>query len=368
MRLAVACAAAVLLCGCALLPLESPKVTRYSSRSEPEFSSPHKEAVGVIHIHSTYSDGSLPLEKIARIADRQGLDYLIFTDHNTLRGLHDGKEGRRGRTLILIGEEISTAHGHYLALRLREEVRSREASQWTADQVASQGGLGFIPHPFQRKKPWENPDLRGFTGIEIYNAAEDARRKNPAVLGAMTLLGGSDPSVAGWVGRLDKPLALWDRWLAQGKRVAGIGGADAHGLGWFGLRLGPYGSIFKLVRNHLLITGEVTPAAVYDALEKGRLFVAHDVVADARGFRFLAEEGGAVRGVMGDEVRFSPDLRLYAYLPSPGRMTLFRDGKPVARAQGQHDRFAVAGPGAYRLEATRKGRPWIYSNPVYVLE
>ena len=105
-----------------------------------------------------------------------------------------------------------------------------------------------------------------------------------------------------------------------------------------------------------------------EAIGKGHLFVAHDVVADARGFLFLAERGGAVQGVMGDEVRFAPGLRLYAYLPSPGRMTLFKDGKEVARAQGQHGWFEAASSGAYRLEAERKGRPWVYSNPIYVLE
>ena len=352
-----------------LLPLESSTVPHFSSRAAPAVSTGYREAIGVIHVHSTASDGQLPPEAIARIAGRQGLDFLILTDHNTLKPKIEKKENLTGGTLMLAGDEISTAHGHYLALRLREEVRAREDSQWTADQVASQGGLGFIPHPFWKRKPWSNPGLRGFTGLEIYNAAEDAFNKNPVLLGASTVLEGSDLSTGHWVARLDKPLAFWDRCLAEGKQVVGIGGADAHGLVRFGLRLAPYGTIFKLVRNHLLISGEITEQAVYEALEKGHLFVAHDVVADARGFLFAAiGPNGAVHGIMGDRVKREAGLKLYAYLPSPGEIRFLKDGKEVARVAGQEGWLPVDGPGVYRVEVVRKGRPWIYSNPVYVIE
>lgn len=359
----------IFISGCAVLPLESSTVPQFSSRAAPAVRPAYREAVGVIHVHSTASDGQLPPEAIARIANREGLDFLILTDHNTLKAKIEGKECRTGRTLLLVGDEISTADGHYLALRLQKEIPAREASQWTADQVASQGGLGFIPHPFWKRKPWSNPGLRGFTGIEIYNAAEDAFNKNPAMLGAATVLEGSDLSSAHWIARLDKPLAFWDRTLAEGRQVVGIGGADAHGLVWFGLRLAPYGTVFKLVRNHLLIPGDLTETAVYEALEKGHLFVAHDVVADARGFLFAAvEPAGAVRGIMGDQVKWEPGLKLYAYLPSPGEIRFLRNGKEVARTSGQEGWLPVAGPGVYRVEATRKAKPWVYSNPLYVIE
>ena len=358
--------AAALLPGCVFLPMESSKVPSQDSGA-PAALSDYREAVGVIHVHSTCSDGQLPPEKIARIANRQGLDFLILTDHNTLKGKE--KEGRYGKTLLLVGEEISTAHGHYLALRIRQEVKSREDSQWTADQVAAQGGLGFIPHPFWKRKPWSNPGLRGFTGIEIYNAAEDARFKNPAVLGAATVLQGSDLSVPRWFGRLDLSLEFWDRLLAAGRPATGIGAADAHGLTRFGLRLAPYDTFFKLIRNHLLIpAGEVTESAVYEALEKGRLFVAHDILADARGFQFVAMQGDQLRGTMGDQIHWEPGLKLHAILPAEAQMTLFMDGRAADEATGRDIWFDVSGKGIYRLEVSYKGRPWIYTNPVYVIE
>ena len=323
--------------------------------------------MGVIHVHSAYSDGRLPVEAIARIADGQGLDFLILTDHNTLRGKSEGKEGLYGKTLVLIGEEIST-QGHYLALRVEKEVPARKDPQWTVDQVAEQGGLGFIAHPFWKRAAWKNPEARGFAGLEIYNAADDATDENPAALVFWTLAAGSDFTISRWLDRPAKALDFWDRCLAERGRTVGIGGADAHGLVWFGLRLAPYDTVFKLVRNHLLVRGEVSPDSVYDALEKGRLFVAHDILADARGFSFVAVKGDSVRGTMGEEVRREPGLHLHAHLPSPGEMTLFFNSRPVGTRQGREARFDVREKGIYRLEVARKGRPWIYTNPVYVIE
>ena len=323
----------------------------------------------MIHIHSTYSDGTGSVEQIARVANRQGLDFLVLTDHNTLRPKAEGKEGWHGKTLVLIGDEISTAGGHYLALRISREIPVREDSQWTIDQVAKAGGLGFIPHPFWRRSPWKRPDARGFIGMEIYNAADDAlSEKFPLFPAFWTVVAGPDAALVRWLDRPATALQWWDHMLVQGSRVVGIGGADAHGLRWMGLRLGPYSAVFKLVRNHLLIEGELTESAVYDALERGHLFVAHDVIADAAGFQFLAGREGKVVAVMGDEVRREEGLTLQAYLPSPGEILLFHNGREEARATGQRLEWVPRSPGAYRIEARRKGRPWIYSNPIYVLE
>ena len=364
----------LLLSGCVFLPVESMRVPQQpapqSAGSQPAAPAlEYREAVGVIHVHTTDSDGRLPVEAVARIAEQEGLDYLIVTDHNTMRGKREGKEGLRGKTRVLIGEEISTGSGHYLALRVKEEVKGRQEVQWTIDQVAAQGGLGFIAHPFWKKSLWKKPDARGFAGIEIYNAADDATDESLPQLVLWTLTLGSDLSIGHWLDRPDKSLEYWDRLLAEGKPVVGIGGADAHGLQLFGLRLAPYETVFKLVRNHLLVRGEITAESIYEALENGRLFVAHDLVADARGFRFRAvDSGGTVRAQMGERVRWEPGLVLKAELPFEGVLTLFKDGQPAGKREGIRVSFAVEGPGIYRLEVCRKGKPWIYTNPIVVLK
>ena len=67
------------------------------------------EYVGIIHIHSTYSDGSRPIPEIAHIASELALDYLMFTDHNTLQPKRDGMEGWYHGVLIATGYEINDA-------------------------------------------------------------------------------------------------------------------------------------------------------------------------------------------------------------------------------------------------------------------
>ena len=359
-----------LLSGCSFLPFESQTIPHFSSRVDPALAPSYQEKVGVLHVHSTYSDGSGSVEEITRVAQAQGLDFVILTDHNTLEGRRRGKAGWHGKTLLLIDEEISTAAGHCLALGLPEEAKSRESAAWTVQEVRRQGGLAFIAHPFWRKKPWDEPEIGGITGLEIYNGVEDVSDENPLLLALSTLFLGSEPTLGWWLDRPDQELVLWDRRLARGDRLVGIGAADAHGLKWFGLHLAPYSGFFKLVRNHLLVKeGPLSEKSVYEAIGQGHLFVAHDWVADARGFFFAAvRPGGQVAGILGDQVKREWGLRLYAYLPSPGEMVLFRDGQPIGRSMGQRGWFEIAGPGVYRLEATRKGRPWIYSNPIHVIE
>lgn len=45
------------------------------------------EYVGALHIHSVYSDGTGTVEEIINYAREVGLDYLILTDHNTVKAL-----------------------------------------------------------------------------------------------------------------------------------------------------------------------------------------------------------------------------------------------------------------------------------------
>ena len=58
------------------------------------------EYIGALHAHSIFSDGSGEVADIARLADESGLDFLILTDHNTLRALKEGYEGWYNNTLL----------------------------------------------------------------------------------------------------------------------------------------------------------------------------------------------------------------------------------------------------------------------------
>ena len=70
----------------------------------------------VIHLHSTYSDGTGTVPQIARAAEKAGVDVVFLTDHDTLAAKDNGEEGWYGNALVLVGEEVSpTDRDHYLA-------------------------------------------------------------------------------------------------------------------------------------------------------------------------------------------------------------------------------------------------------------
>ena len=71
------------------------------------FNDTYHEAVGAFHLHSDFSDGSLSIPEIAEIAAGKGLEFLMFTDHNTLEPKRLGLEGWHGDVFVIIGYEIN---------------------------------------------------------------------------------------------------------------------------------------------------------------------------------------------------------------------------------------------------------------------
>ncbi len=95
---------------------------------------------------------------------------------------------------------------------------------------------------------------------------------------------------------------------------------------------------------------------VFDALRAGRMYIARDWLAPARGFSFTR---------MGEETSERPELRVR--VPRPAALRLLRDGGVVASADDAAEiDFTPAEPGVYRVEARLGGRLWILSNPVYL--
>ncbi|MCD5401032.1 PHP domain-containing protein, partial [candidate division NPL-UPA2 bacterium] len=142
----------------------------------------YKDYKGVIHVHSRYSDGSGNLKKIVGAANRAGLDYLIITDHNTLRHKEEGAEGWHKGILVLVGQEISPRTSHYLALGIEKPINPKGRDvQGYIDEVKEQGGLGFIAHPDSqgkrslplKKRPWTAWEAKNFTGIELWSYMYD---------------------------------------------------------------------------------------------------------------------------------------------------------------------------------------------------
>ena len=362
-------AACGLLTGCAAFsklgrPLIFPLIPQPADLLEDGY----EDVVGVIHIHTQYSDGAGTYEEIAQDANRQGLDYLIVTDHNTLQPLRDGKQGWHKNTLVLVGVEISTRGGHYLALNVTEEIdRSKLTTQQIIDEVNRQGGLGFIAHPYFKKRRWTDWSVRGFTGIEGYNVAHDTLDENRTRLIIWTLSMPVEPFYLSLLDRPYDPLRTWDELIRRHGRIVGIGASDAHEVRVAGVKFAPYDMLFRMSRTHLLIPpGKLTDAAIYEALRRGHAYFSVELLVGARGFTFMADDGTRVHGVMGDEVPLRPGLQLTAWLPAAAQLVLYKDGEPIASTTAQRWVVPVTEPGAYRLEASRHEKPWVFSNPIYI--
>jgi hypothetical protein len=73
------------------------------------------------------------------------------------------------------------------------------------------------------------------------------------------------------------------------------------------------------------------------------------------------------KATLGGVAPMSSGLALEVALPAEGGVTLYRDGAPVlALAKTRTARFEPKVPGAYRVEATHRGRPWIWSSALRV--
>lgn len=352
-----------------MLPLPGGRLRQLPGQAGQVIDDGYEEYVGVIHVHTTYShDADGRFEDVVRVANAQRLDYVLITEHNTLQPLREGRQGWYGPTLVLIGMELSTRAGHYLAFNVTHEIERRGlTSQEVIDAVNQQGGLGFIAHPYFKKAPWRDWSVTGYTGIEAYNVLHDAIDENRLRLALWTIGASAEALYRSLLDRPYDPLAVWDAMIVRHGRVVGIGATDAHEVHVFGVTFAPYEMMFRLARTHLLVPSPtLTAEAVYEALRRGRAYFAIELDAQAKGFTFVAEDAKQVLGVMGDTVTLAPNLRLSASLPTPAELILFRNGQRIGRTVSASWQILITEPGAYRLEAMRHGRPWIFSNPIYV--
>jgi hypothetical protein len=342
------------------------------------------EAVGAVHVHSNASDGTLSIPEIAAIAEAKHLDFLMFSDHNTLEPKRRGLEGWHGSVLVLIGYEINDSNdrNHYLAFRLDHEVKEPADARLFVRAVKKAGGFGIIAHPAEKRSfsdayppyPWTAWDAKGFDGIEIWNQLsewmEGVTRRNIAWRILHPLRSIRFPV---W-----ETLSRWDR-LNRERRVTGVGGIDVHAFRYkvFGVvpvEIYPYKVQFRSIRTHVLTavplkTGHGKKGfagaekRVYEALESGRAFIVNASLGDGRGFRFWCRQGGKLHP-MGSRIAFEMGLALNVQSPCCGRIRMLLDGRVVSETFGERLDFACAQPGVYRVEVFRKRRGWIYSNPI----
>ncbi|WP_280587868.1 PHP domain-containing protein [Halorubrum sp. Boch-26] len=106
------------------------------------------------HVHSDESyDGHEPVELILEHAAEIGLDAVVITDHDVIGESKRAAELAPEYGLIGIpGVEVSTAHGHLLAVGVERMPPRRRPYDETIAWIHDHGGVAIVPHPFQRSR------------------------------------------------------------------------------------------------------------------------------------------------------------------------------------------------------------------------
>jgi predicted metal-dependent phosphoesterase TrpH len=159
-----------------------------------------------LHCHTVFSkDGLIDFDSLIRTAGRIGLDALAITDHDTIDGGKEFQRRAKARGLplkIIVGEEKTLSDGsHLIGLFLEQPIESGDLKQ-AIGEIAGQGGLCLIPHPFRKKDGLFRDGLEQAAlfqgldaGFEVFNAkcsyAENCRARE-LLPSALSPFGGSD--------------------------------------------------------------------------------------------------------------------------------------------------------------------------------
>lgn len=338
---------------------------------------------GCVHVHSNYSDGGGSVEDIMDAARQASVDFVVLADHNNLGALRDGCEGWYGDALLLVGVEMSTRAGHYLAFGVPPDFKWVRADvQGSIDAVNAAGGFGIISHPTARWG-WKDLDATGYAGMELSNLnslIDRAFCRNPLVLLFDLLVGGVRRAICRVVSCRDGCADAWAKALDV-RRCVGIGGTDAHGLAKLGparVRVPSYLDMFCTLQVTISVPEDFTRdlahdrSLVYNALREGRFYTTFTAWGNASDFTFSAIQRGT-KAFAGDTLDLSAGaITVETAVPGSSEIEcrIYRGSRLIHSAPKCGASLDVNEPGAYRVEVHRKaGRrlvPWIYSNAIYV--
>lgn len=139
-----------------------------------------------LHTHSVGSpDGGITAEEYGRLLDDKVLDMIAVTDHDSIEQalVIQNKLGPR----IIIGEEITSLEGEIIGLFLKQKVEPGLSALQTVQAIKSQGGLVYIPHPFETVRKGITQSVIDSISdeidiVEVYNGRAVFHNKGPQAL------------------------------------------------------------------------------------------------------------------------------------------------------------------------------------------
>lgn len=247
-------------------PTLAPQPERRPYRAVSPLAAGRRYYAGDFHVHSRESTDARPsLEQITRFARQRGLDFVEISDHNTVTQLDffAAAQANSPGLLLVPGIEYTTYAGHANAIgatqfvehKLGQEVAGRKLTiDDAAAAIHAQGALLGINHPVL--------DL----GLSCIGCAWRQPLSGAAIDAVEIGTGGLRQGAFLFTGAA---LRFWDALLAQGHRVAAIGGSDDHlGGSGSGRMDSPIGDPTTLV-----LADELSVAALLDGIRRGRTVV-----------------------------------------------------------------------------------------------
>ncbi len=245
---------------------------------------------GDCHLHTVHSDGKRLPAEVAQEARAAGLDFMVSTEHNTSSAHAVWGQYASDDLLIVLGEEVTTRNGHYLALGLpagewvdwRYRARDEEFDK-VARQVSRSGGLVVPAHPYcpfvacRWKFGYAEADA-----IEVWNGP--------------------------WTDDDEIAVQTWDNLLVASTRngepwVPAMGNSDAHRAG----------QVVGLPHNVVLADG-LDRAALLTGIRRGTSWV-----AESAGVRLeLTVRGSGRQASIGERLELAPETPVTVQLAVQG--------------------------------------------------
>lgn len=335
---------------------------------------------GVIHVHTTESDGTRTLEEVAGIGDDVNLDFILFSDHMTLSNRDNGKEGWYGNTLALVGYEHNDEpdKNHLLIYDSPGMYPTEHTAAEYVEAAARDNAVTIIAHPDEvrnrmAKYPpyeWTDWSVDNVSGIELWNQMSEWMEK----LTPLNQLVMAFSPRKSMVGPTSRVLRWWDE-LNMRRKYVGVTSVDAHSfpvsVGPFTVRIFPYKVHFRTLQTHLVLSEKLSrdlPTArkqIYDALRNCRVFGSNVRWGGIEGFEFSAANDKE-KTTIGGTIKQVDGTQLTVVLPKPARIRLIGNGQQLAEVKGDRLDYTVVRPGVYRVEAWKYNRCWLFSNHIRI--
>jgi glycosyltransferase involved in cell wall biosynthesis len=130
-----------------------------------------------LHMHTDHShDCATPVEVLLATAREQGLGAIAVTDHNIISGALEAREkAAEFGVKVIVAEEVKTAEqGEVIGLFIEEKIPRGMTLAETVAEIKRQGGLVYVPHPFDRMHAVPDYEhlldiVEDIDAMEVYN-------------------------------------------------------------------------------------------------------------------------------------------------------------------------------------------------------